>query len=167
MYLYFLESLAKNNKLHFLKPYAQQEQTHQSHLRQNLVDLDYSFMKTRALPLEWFFGNATFNALNYKSLPTEMLIKRLLLKLFSRCGDNPVGDPTSFENNLISLLDDFNQGYIFLPEQILSKLGDLVKIGKGKNENPLVPVDGWLQSIQDLYDSLKEYILKCLPLKWE
>ncbi|MBS4169098.1 DEAD/DEAH box helicase [Parachlamydia sp. AcF125] len=170
MYLLFLHQLAAANKLHFLKPYAN-HRDYLVRLRENLIRLDYSFMEVSAkVPLDAFFGNAAFIALHFQKIPHGVHVRRTLVNLFAKLGENPVKSKREFEKLVLQAIEDFYQEWEILGEEVLSQIGRSaapLRIEETARKE-LVPVESWLaKTVIPLYHSLKLYILKCLPLKWK
>jgi len=172
MYRHFLDLLSKMNRLHYLKTYAEEER-HIQILRQNLALLGFSFMTSSMATLPSFFGNATFRSIkdNRKEIPVGANVRLALLRLFSKSGKNPVKQEEDFNRALQKLSSDFRaEGFEILCEEILGSIGE--------GTNPLFaevagqriwkPVEQWLsEEVDVLYQTLKKYVLLCLPMKWQ
>ncbi len=155
--------LMQLEKLHFLIPYAQ-EPTHSPLLKTNFKKLDFSFMEG-ALPVEYFFGNATYTILKDNEYVSETDLKSHIVKLFCRQRENPVGNKVEFDNIFFKLLDDFNSGFEALWKEIIPKIGESAAPSVEK-DGTLKPVDKWLLDAICVYQALKTYVLKSLPLNW-
>lgn len=168
MYLFFLMHLTGINKLHFLKPYAKHLDYLQL-LRKNLEKLDFSFMKDTKMPLEAFFANGTYLALSNKKIAHKINLQRTLTYLFSRLGENPIKNKGSFYSTLTPLVFDFNNEFEILNEEVLTQAGKSTRAFVENNpQRTLLPVETWLENIaKPVYEAMKMYVLRCLPLKWE
>lgn len=171
MYLDFINLLMRVNKLHFLKPYAQ-DSKYSKTLRDNLVRLDFSFMSDNTLSLGAFFGNAGLRAVSCrdKNMPRSIDVKSSLVHLFGNCGENPVVDTTAFNAALIPLMKDFGDGFELLAQELLRAIGESTgRLGlTEENQDTLIPVEQWLTGkVAPIYRSIKKTILRCLPVEWK
>lgn len=171
MTYHFLDLLSQTNRLHYLKPYAE-DIRYIAVLRLNLLQLGFSFMSAPQLALSAFFGNATFRAVkgNWDVVPVGDNVRIALLRLFSKCGKNPVESERDFNQTLQSLLADFrNENFEMLCEEILGSIGEgIVPLFEEVNGcRTWISVETWLsKEVVGLYQTLKKYILLCLPIRW-
>lgn len=166
MYLDFLKMLTNANKLHFLKTYASHRDNIQD-LRRNLIDLDFSFMEGEIIPLESFFSNPTYKVLCDQNVVWNPAVGRTLVKLFARFGENPVENKMEFINFVNEVVDDMYTGFDHLCEQLLSKIGESGGV-KTDQQGNLISVEKWLfHDVLPIYQTLKYYVLRCLPLQWK
>lgn len=168
MYRIFLDALMRSQKLHFLRAYAKHPDNRVD-LGLNLKKLDFSFMEGIAIPLELFFGNGTYRAVNERNIPHGLSVRRTLVRLFTSACENPVRNVEDFTRALTLVLTDFNRGFDLLCGEILGKVGET--IGPGIEDidgrKSLIPVERWLvNNVAIQYQSLKSYVLMCLLSQW-
>ena len=167
MYQKFLEKLAAANQLHLLKTYARFPD-HARILRKNLVELGLQVMHEETMDLELLFGNAAFRSLESRNMDQGDMVRRTLLRLFTKFGPNRIVSQEVFNRALGECVQDFSREYEHLAEEVLSQIGKSTPPGVDKTPaRKLIPVENWLSdSVLPIYRSIKSLVLKCLPLAW-
>ncbi len=186
IYLDFLDTLVKGNKLHFLKSYvavdkpdyflksyaSNQDQLNAmigellEDLRVNLVGLDFSFMQDVSLSLEIFFSNPAYRILRNQELSWDQQIGHVVVKLFTRFGANPVKDLDMLYRMIQPFLKDLHDSYQPFSKIALSKIGEFAHSNVDA-DGDFVEISHWLKEVQVIYNTLKISALRCMPLQWQ
>lgn len=163
----FLNRLATANYLHHLRTYTERSE-HFEQLRRNLIQLGFQVMEDQTLELVLFFSNPAYRALETLETDSGNKVRRSLLRLFTKYAPNKIASPKAFAQILKMLTHDFRTEYEHFAEKVLSQIGQLSPPGVDKTPSKnLISVEEWLQStVAPIYQQLKQYVLRCVPLTW-